>query len=101
MAMNILGRWQMRNMVTVQTRTSAMLASLDCAAETRRRWAAARARCRREPPTRRESEIGKVFYYYITEKSFLNAKTTRFDFCMHSEINGKTETPQFVHLLEC
>ncbi len=38
--MNILGRWQMRNMVTLLTRMTAMLASLDCAADITRRCAA-------------------------------------------------------------
>ena len=33
MTMNALGMWQKRNMVTVHTNTTAMLASLDCAAD--------------------------------------------------------------------
>ncbi len=60
MEMNILGRWQMRNMVTVQTSTSAMLASLDCAADSRRRCAAALARVRRDPPPPRARRMPPV-----------------------------------------
>ena len=40
MTMNALGVWQKRNMVTVHTSTTAMLASRDCAADIRRRLCA-------------------------------------------------------------
>ena len=45
MTMKFLGRWQMRNMETEETRMTAMLASRDCAADCSLRCIAVLARC--------------------------------------------------------
>ena len=49
MTMKFLGRWQMRNMETEETRMRAMLASRDCAADCSLRCIAVLARCPTSP----------------------------------------------------